>query len=89
MPQLHVLTFTITTPFSEWAKSYDKSIPGQKMVGITSLSRAVSIDNPTQVCAVMLAEPGVLEGFMKDNMELVKASGHVLESTNIAVYSQE
>ena len=89
MLQLHVLTFTITRTFSEWAESYDKSIPGQKMAGITSLSRAVSLSDPTQVCAVMLAEPGVLDGFIKDNEELVKASGHVLESTKIFIYSQE
>ena len=89
MPQLNIVTFTIEKDFTEWAKAYDKSIPGQKMAGITSLSRAVSIDDPSKVCIVILAEKGVLEGFIADNIEMVKASGHVIESTKIDVYSQE
>ena len=88
MPLLHILTFKINSTFSEWSKAYDESIPGQKMAGITSLGRAVSVDNPSQVVAIMIAEPGVLDGFMADNIELIKASGHILESTNISIYSQ-
>ena len=41
----------------------------------------VSKENPDQVCAVMQAEPGVMEQFMADHTEIIVASGHVLEST--------
>ena len=79
--ETHVLTFTITKSFSEWAKAYDASVPVQKIAGIKSLYRGVSKENPDQVCAVMQAEPGVMEQFMADHTEIIVASGHVLEST--------
>ena len=79
--ETHVLTFTITKPFSEWAKVYDASAPFQKTAGITSLYRGVSKDDPSKICAVVQAEPGVLDAFMAENADLVAASGHVLEST--------
>ena len=79
--ETHVLTFTITKPFSEWAKVYDASAPFQKTAGITSLYRGVSKDDPSKVCAVMQAQPGVMEQFVEDNTELSVSSGHVLEST--------
>ncbi|GIR74862.1 MAG: hypothetical protein CM15mP77_0190 [Synechococcus sp.] len=49
--ETHVLTFTITKPFSEWAKVYDASAPFQKTAGITSLYRGVSKDDPSRCCA--------------------------------------
>ena len=79
--ETHVLTFTITKPFSEWIKTYDASRPLQKMAGITSLYRGVSPDDPTKICAVMQAKPGVMAQFMDDHKDTIAASGHVLEST--------
>ena len=79
--ETHVLTFTITKSFSEWSKAYDASVPLQKIAGNQSLYRGVSKENPNQVCAVMQAEPGVMEQFMADHTEIIVASGHVLEST--------
>ena len=84
--ETHVLTFTITKPFSEWAKVYDASAPFQKTAGITSLYRGVSKDDPSKVCAVMQAQPGVMEQFIEDNTELIVSSGHVLESTVAQVF---
>ena len=84
--ETHVLTFTITKPFSEWAKVYDASAPFQKTAGIISLYRGVSKDDPSKVCAVMQAEPGVMEQFIEDNTELIVSSGHVLESTVSQVF---
>ncbi len=78
--ETHVLTFSITKPFSEWAKVFDQSAPFQKAAGITSLYRGVSKDDPSKVCAVMQAQPGVMEQFIEDNTELIVSSGHVLES---------
>jgi len=84
--ETHVLTFSITKSFSDWAKVYDESLPFQKSVGITSLYRGVSKDDPTKVCAVMQAMPGVLEQFIIDNTELIASSGHVLESTEAQIF---
>ena len=86
MVETHVLTFTISKPFSEWVKTYDASKPLQKIAGITSLYRGVSKDDPTKVCAVMQAKPGVMDAFIADNAELIASSGHVLESTVAEVF---
>ena len=86
MVETHVLTFTITKPFSEWVKTYDASKPLQKIAGITSVYRGVSKDDPTKVCAVMQAKPGVMDAFIADNAELIASSGHVLESTVAQVF---
>ena len=40
----YVVTFTISTPFEEWAKAYDSSIDSQKEVGITSIYRGLLKD---------------------------------------------
>lgn len=79
--ETHILTFSITTSFEEWVQTYDGSIPMQQAAGITSLFRGVSKDDPSKICAVVQAEPGVLDAFMAENLDLVAASGHVLEST--------
>ena len=84
--ETHVLTFTIKKPFAEWVATYDASLPLQKVAGITSLYRGVSREDPTKVCAVMQAEPGVMEQFIADNTDMIVASGHVLESTVSQVF---
>ena len=84
--ETHVLTFTITKSFSDWAKVYDESLPFQKTLGITSLFRGVSKDDPSKVCAVMQAMPGVMEQFIADNTDMIASSGHVLESTLTQVF---
>lgn len=84
--ETHVLTFTITKSFAEWAATYDASLPMQKVAGITSLYRGVSQEDSTKVCAVMQAAPGVMEQFIADNSEMIASSGHVLESTVSQVY---
>ena len=86
MVETHVLTFTISKPFSEWVKTYDASKPLQKIAGITSVYRGVSKDDPTKVCAVMQAKAGVMDAFIADNAELIASSGHVLESTVAQVF---
>ena len=75
-----VLTFTIANRSANGPLN-DASVPLQKIAGIKSLYRGVSKENPNQVCAVMQAEPGVMEQFMADHTEIIVASGHVLEST--------
>ena len=79
--ETHVLTFSITKPFSEWVKVYDESAPFQKAAGITSLYRGVSKDDSSKVCAVMQAQPGVMEQFIEDNTELILSLIHISEPT--------
>ena len=86
MVETHVLTFTISKPFSEWVKTFDASKPLQKIAGITSLYRGVSKDDPTKVCAVMQAKAGVMDAFIANNTDLIASSGHVLESTVSQVF---
>tara|TARA_B100001094_G_scaffold299644_1_gene324515 strand:+ start:492 stop:752 length:261 start_codon:yes stop_codon:yes gene_type:complete len=84
--ETNVVTFTITTSFDEWAKVYDGSIEIAKQAGITSLFRGVDKEDPTKVCVVMQAQPGVIDSFMASNAEMIASSGHVLESTAVSVY---
>ena len=81
-----MLTFTINKSFAEWVATYDSSLPLQKFAGITSIYRGVSKEDPTKVCAVMQAAPGVMEQFIADNTDMIVASGHVLESTVSQVF---
>lgn len=81
-----VITFNISTAFDDWAQIYDKSTELQKQAGIKSLFRGVSKDDPTKCIAIMQAQSGVLEKFMKENAEMVSQSGHVIESTVITIY---
>ena len=48
--------------------------------------RGVSKDDPSKVCAVMQAAPGVMEQFIADNTDMIAASGHVIESTVSQVF---
>ena len=84
--ETHVLTFTIKKSFAEWVATYDSSLPLQKSAGISSIYRGFSKEDPTKVCAVMQAAPGVMEQFIADNTDMIVASGHVLESTVSQVF---
>ena len=87
--ETYVLTFTITTSFAEWARAYDESLPLQKAGGITHVYRGVSKEDPSKVCAVMQAMPGVMDAFMADHAEMIAASGHVLESTVAQIFLEK
>ena len=84
--ETNVVTFSITTNFDEWVKVYDGSIEMAKQAGITSVFRGVDKQDPTKVCVVMQAQPGVIDSFMASNAEMIASSGHVLESTVVSVY---
>ena len=84
--ETNVVTFSITTSFDEWVKVYYGSIEMAKQAGIISLFRGVDKEDPTKVCVVMQAQPGVIDSFMASNAEMIASSGHVLESTVVSVY---
>ncbi len=84
-----VWTFSLSVPFEEWAAIYD-SEDVQKMhaaVGLTSLFRGVSKDDPSKVCAVHQAPAGIAQKIFEDNKEMIRGAGHIIESTVISSYS--
>ncbi len=82
-----VITFEITSNFSDWSKAYDESIPLQKEFGLVSMFRGNNKNEPSKCVVVVSAEPGQLDKFMEANSDMVEASGHVLESTVLTTYT--
>ena len=84
-----IWTFNLSVPFADWAAIYD-SENVKKMheaVGIKSLYRGVSTDDPSKVCAVQQAPIGVAQKIFEENKEMISSSGHIIESTVIKAYS--
>ena len=52
-------------------------------VGVNSLFRGVSKDDPTKVCAVQQGPVGVAQKIFEDNKDMIRGAGHVIESTVI------
>ena len=69
-----------------WCAAGLPSLTSSVLSSITSLYRGVSKDDPSKVCAVMQAAPGVMEQFIADNTDMIAASGHVIESTVSQVF---
>lgn len=84
--ETNVVTFNINNSYEEWVKVYDGSLEMAKQAGITSLFRGVDKEDPSKVCVVMQAEPGVIDAFMESNAEMIANSGHVLESTEVSIF---
>ena len=84
-----VWTFNLSVPFEEWAAIYD-SEDVKKMhaaVGLRSLFRGVSKDDPNKVCAIHQAPTGVAQQIFEDNKEMIRSAGHIIESTVISAYT--
>ena len=85
-----VWTFNLSVPFSEWAKIYDSDdvLKMHSSVGIKSLFRGVSKDDPTKVCAIQQGPAGIAQKLFEDNKEMIRGAGHIIESTVINAYSE-
>ena len=85
-----VWTFNLSVPFSEWAKIYDSEdvLKMHSSVGIKSLFRGVSKEDPTKVCAVQQGPAGIAQKLFEDNKEMIRGAGHIIESTVINAYSE-
>ena len=83
-----VWTFNISVPFAEWAVIYDSDDVAKMhaAVGLKSLFRGVSKDNPSEVCAVQQGPVGVAHKIFEDNKEMIRGAGHIIESTVIRSY---
>jgi len=84
-----VWTFSLSVPFEEWAAIYDSEdvVKMHASVGLKSLYRGVSKDDPSQVCAIHQAPEGVAQKIFEDNQEMIRGAGHIIESTVIKAYS--
>ena len=56
-------------------------------VGVKSMYRGVSKEDPSKVCAVQQGPAGVAQKLFEDNKEMIRGAGHVIESTVISAYS--
>jgi hypothetical protein len=85
-----VWTFNLSVPFSEWAKIYDSEdvLKMHSSVGIKSLFRGVSKEDPTKVCAIQQGPAGIAQKLFEDNKEMIRGAGHIIESTVINAYSE-
>ena len=83
-----VWTFNLSVPFAEWAVIYDSDDVAKMhaAVGLKSLFRGVSKDNPSEVCAVQQGPVGVAHKIFEDNKEMIRGAGHIIESTVIRSY---
>jgi len=83
-----VWTFNLSVPFAEWAVIYDSDDVAKMhaVVGLKSLFRGVSKDNPSEVCAVQQGPVGVAHKIFEDNKEMIRGAGHIIESTVIRSY---
>ena len=84
-----VWTFSLSVPFAQWAAIYDSDDVAKMhaAVGIKSLYRGVSKEDPSKVCAVQQGPAGVAQKLFEDNKEMIRGAGHVIESTAISAYS--
>ena len=85
-----VWTFNLSVPFSEWAKIYDSDdvLKMHSSVGIKSLFRGVSKEDPTKVCAIQQGPAGIAQKLFEDNKDMIRGAGHIIESTVINAYSE-
>ena len=84
-----IWTFSLSVPFSEWAAIYDSEgvTKMHEAVGLKSLFRGISKDDPSKICAIQQAPIGVAQKIFEDNKEMIRGAGHVIESTVISAYS--
>ena len=84
-----IWTFSLNVPFATWAAIYDSEDVAKmhEAVGIKSIFRGISKDDPSNICAIQQAPIGVAQKIFEDNKEMIRSSGHIIESTVIRAYS--
>ncbi|WP_114992789.1 DUF3764 family protein [Synechococcus sp. UW179A] len=85
-----IWTFSLSVPFTEWVKIYDSEdvTNMHTSAGIKTLFRGNSKDDPSQVCAVQQAPIGVAQKLFEENKDMIKGSGHIIESTVVKTYTE-
>ena len=77
-----VITLNIDVPFSEWVKSFDSDLAGERHAefGIKPLYRGVSKDDPTKIVVIHQAPEGAAEAFIAKYAEWITSHGIDLNS---------
>ena len=85
-----VWTFNLSVPFTEWVKIYDSEdvTSMHSSVGIKTLFRGVSKEDPSKVCAIHQAPVGVAQKLFEDNKEMIRGAGHIIESTVVTAFTE-
>ena len=80
-----IWTFNLNVPFATWAAIYDSEDVAKmhEAVGIKSIFRGISKDDPSKICAIQQAPIGVAQKIFEDNKEMIRSSRHIIESTVI------
>lgn len=82
-----VLNFEINKKFSEWEQSFYNHQPIARAAGIFELYHGHEPGNEHKVCVIVHAlSEQHMQKFMEANGAAIAASGHILETTNTAIY---
>ena len=82
-----VLNFEINKKFSEWEQSFYGHQPIARAAGIFELYHGHEPNTERKGCVIVHAlSEQHMQKFMEANSAAIAASGHILESTNIAIY---
>ena len=82
-----VLNFEINKKFLEWEQLFYKHQPIARAAGIFELYHGHEPDNERKVCVIVHAlNEQHMQKFMEANGAAIAASGHIFESTNIAIH---
>ena len=81
---MHYGTFPLLTGTFEafQAELEKKGVAKEKLVATDSIK-----DDPSKICAIQQAPIGVAQKIFEDNKEMIRSSGHIIESTVIRAYS--
>ncbi|MBL6770034.1 MAG: DUF3764 family protein [Rhizobiales bacterium] len=82
-----VLKFEINNTFSEWEKAFYLSQSMAREAGIFEIYHGHEQDNDKKVIVVMnCLSVDHMNSFMAENADIVSASGHIIETTDIKIY---
>ena len=88
-----VWTFKLSVPFTEWVKIYDSEdvTSMHSSVGIKTLFRGVSKEDPSKVCAIHQAPVGVAQKLFEDILDKVQKiyDDYVIVSSHIDDYDRD
>ena len=81
------LNFKINKKFSEWEQLFYEHQPIARAAGIFELYHGHEPHNKHKNCVIVHAlSEQHMQKFMEANGAAIAASGHILESTNTAIY---
>lgn len=85
--ETYIVSFEINKPYDDWLTHFEQSRPGLEAANIAVLFRGPRKDNSSKVCVILQARQGEVDKFMEANAPMIAASGHILESTVVDVYT--